>query len=268
MSPKMRLTARKLYYLPSDLWRKATGKKNRLEPAKGDIYIGSGDFIAQGKHQLQLLVELVGLKPTNSVLDVGSGIGRTAVALTNYLNEDGKYEGFDVVEKGVKWCNEHIKKEHPNFNFQYIPLNNDLYNNSKESAENFNFPYSDNQFDLVLLFSVFTHMRPSEIRNYLFEIQRVLKKGGKCLATFFVFNEQEETFIAESNAFRFPFKKNGFRLMDKNVECANIAFKDSNLFKVISESGLEITNVVNGYWKNMNNKKDLADFQDIIVITK
>lgn len=268
LSPEMRLTARKLYYFPTDIIRKITGKKNRLEPAKGDIYIGSGDFIAQGNHHKELLKELTNLKPEDSVLDVGSGIGRTAVALTNYINNSGNYEGFDVVEKGVKWCNSHIKKDFPNFNFQYVPLNNDLYNNSKESAESFKFPYEDNKFDVVFLFSVFTHMRPSEIENYLFEIHRVLKPEGKCLATFFVFNEKEEQFISEKNTFRFPFKEDGFRLMDKNVECANIAFQESALFSTVKKSGLNISEVVNGYWKNMKNKTGLADFQDIIIMKK
>ena len=29
-----------------------------------------------------------------------------------------------------------------------------------------------------------------------------------------------------------------------------------------------ISDIVNGYWKNINNKKELADFQDIILLTK
>ena len=84
-----------------------------MVPAKGDIYTGSGDFMAQGKHHLNLLRELANLKADDAVLDVGSGIGRTAVALTDYLTGNAEYEGFDVVEKGVKWCNEKINKKFP-----------------------------------------------------------------------------------------------------------------------------------------------------------
>ncbi len=268
LSPEMRLLSRKLYYFPSDLLRKISGNKSRLEPDKGDIYIGSGDFIAQGKHQLELLTRLTGLTPESSVLDVGSGIGRTAVALTGFLNKTGSYEGFDVVEKGVKWCNEKINLQFPNFNFMFVPLNNDLYNKAKGDAVSFTFPYDDNRFDLVFLFSVFTHMRPAEVRNYLFEIQRVLKPGGKCLTTFFVFNAEEEKFISEKNSFRFPFKENGYRLMDKNVECANIAFEEENIRKNINDSGLELSEVLHGYWKSEANKTELSDFQDVYVMVK
>ena len=54
---------------------------------------------------LKQFIDLGGLKPEHRVLDIGSGIGRVAIPLTEYLNEKGSYEGFDVVELGVNWCN-------------------------------------------------------------------------------------------------------------------------------------------------------------------
>jgi len=268
LSPGMRLLVRKVYYFPYDLCLIISGKKNNMEPAKGDIYIGSGDFKKQGQHQLHLLKNLVDLDKNDTVLDIGSGIGRTAVALTGYLNSDGIYEGFDVVEKGINWCNSKIKSKYPNFNFRYIPLNNDLYNKAEGKADIFKFPYDANIFDVVFLFSVFTHMRPGEVSNYLLEICRVLKCGGKCLATFFIYNEKEEIYISKNNKFCFPYKEQGFRLMNKNVRCANIAFEADNIFTTIENSGLEISKIVNGYWKNQDNKNKNADFQDIIIMTK
>jgi ubiquinone/menaquinone biosynthesis C-methylase UbiE len=268
LSPGIRLLSRKIYYFPYDLFQNITGTKNKLEPAKGDIYVGSGDFTAQGEHHLFLLKELVNLNPDDTVLDVGSGIGRTAAALTKYLNKNAVYEGFDVVEKGVRWCITNISPAYPNFNFNYVPLNNDLYNNARLKADSYKFPYPDNKFDIVFLFSVFTHMRPSEIFNYLSEIYRVLKPGGKCLATFFLYNQTEEKHISENSAFRFPYKEGGHRLMNKNVKCANIAFREKNIFDIIKNNRLRIDRVVNGYWKNIEYKNDHSDFQDIILMSK
>lgn len=85
LTPGMRLVVRKLFFSPIDLWETITGKRHKYEPPKGDIYIGSGAFITQGRHQLELLKKYIRLKPEDAVLDVGSGIGRTAVALTQYL---------------------------------------------------------------------------------------------------------------------------------------------------------------------------------------
>lgn len=178
LTPEMRFVLRKLFYLPLDTWETLTNKRQKYEPPKGLIYIGSGNFIAQGLRHLELLKKYLYLKPDDDVLDVGCGIGRTAIPLTSYLSHKGSYEGFDVVEKGVKWCNKKIKKDFPNFNFTYVPLRNDLYNNFKETAHSFKFPYEDNSFDKIFLFSVFTHMLVDEIANYLSEIKRVLKPGG------------------------------------------------------------------------------------------
>ena len=75
-----------------------------MEPPKGKIFVGSGDFISQEKNTLELFKEYGNLLPEHTVLDIGSGIGRMAVPLTSYLNNTSQYEGFDIVAEGVNWC--------------------------------------------------------------------------------------------------------------------------------------------------------------------
>ena len=128
LPPTWRLIIRRIYYFPVDLLNSWSGKRHRFEPPMGLIYTGSGDFIKQGKHHLELMIKHLDLKADDHILDIGSGLGRTAAALTTFLNEHGKYEGFDVMKKGVDWC-QRIHNEYPNFNFKYVPLGNDLYNN-------------------------------------------------------------------------------------------------------------------------------------------
>ena len=268
LPPGLRLLARKLYYLPVDVWASVSGKRGRYEPPRGDIYIGSGDFIQQGRHQLDLLQRYIDLQAADAVLDVGSGIGRTAVALTTFLNLEARYEGFDVVEKGVAWCNATIRRDFPNFNFQYVPLNNDLYNNSKQKAVEFRFPYGDAQFDKVFLFSVFTHMQIEEIAHYLCEIARVLRPGGQCLATFFLYNRQNENQVMARPGFHFPVKKDGFRLMDEQVKSANIALDEQRLDEFITTAGLRRIRLVQGYWMAPAMKTADNTFQDVLVLQK
>lgn len=268
LSPNMMFLARKLYYFPIDIYETLMGKRDKYEPPKGDIYTGSGDFIRQGKHQFGLMQRHIHIQPSDAVLDIGSGMGRTAVPLTNHLNQQGRYEGFDVVEKGVNWCNSKIKKDFPNFNFLYVPLNNDLYNNHNEEATDFTFPYDDNQFDKAFLFSVFTHMGIDEIQNYMHEIQRVLKPGGLCFATFFIYDVSIEKTIEKIDGFNFPVKKDGYRLMDEDVTAANIAIEENTLRRMISNANLECTVYDPGFWKNNALKRADNDFQDIIVMKK
>ena len=268
ISPKSRFIVRKIYYYPIDLFEFICGRKNKYVPNKGDIFIGSGDFLAQGKHHLELLNKYADLNENHSVLDIGCGIGRAAVALTQYLSEQGKYEGFDVVEKGILWCKKHITRDFPNFNFQYIPLNNDLYHFTDKKAEEFVFPYANNSFDTIFLFSVFTHMQPLEVQNYFNEIQRVLKPGGKCLATFFLYDEQIEKGISNTeNKINFPYERGNYKLMNEKVPSANIAFKETYINEMIEVSHLKLKNKIYGTWANRANN-DLFDFQDILVFEK
>lgn len=193
LTPTLRFAVRRLYYLPVDCYERVFGKKDPLIPPKGMIFIGSGDFRQQGQHILKLLIDHAGLTPESKVLDIGCGIGRLASALTGFLSPTGSYDGFDIVKKGINWCRKQISSRYPNFTFKHIDLKNDLYNvKTDREAKNFSFPYPDESFDCIALTSVFTHMMPEDVDNYLGQIARVMKSGGKCLATFFLINPEIE----------------------------------------------------------------------------
>lgn len=268
LSPRLRFLIRRLYYLPYDIWTGISRKRHIYEPPKGKIFVGSGDFIGQGRHQVKLLKKWAELNSDGCVLDVGCGVGRTATALTEYLLPEGKYFGFDVVKQGVKWCQSKIGKDFPNFEFRYTPLHNDLYNKAENHSNQYQFPYTDNQFDCVFLFSVFTHMLPEETGHYLKEINRVLKNGQFCLATFFIIPDEDIAFYQKQNKFKFPYRKKGYLLMDSKVQSANVAITESYLEKIINLSHLQIHKQIPGYWKGSIAQSEDRDFQDIIVLKK
>jgi len=263
LPPGLRLLGRKIYYFPIDLYDGITGKRSKNEPKKGDIYVGSSDFLAHGIRQTAVLQKYIDLKNTDHVLDVGCGIGRTAVALTGIITE-GTYEGFDAVEKGIIWCNKNIQQKYSHFHFKFTPIHNDLYNSYSQKAENFTFPYDNGKFDKVFLFSVFTHMQIPEIRRYLDEISRVLKNEGLCLATFFLFDESK----TESGSMHFPHIFDGYKLMDEKVTAANIAVSMRLLNEMAHEAGLKVIKIKEGYWRTQVEKKYADEFQDIVVLKK
>ncbi|TVQ12279.1 MAG: class I SAM-dependent methyltransferase [Bacteroidetes bacterium] len=266
-SPSQRLMVRRLAFLPYDIWDSLTGKRNNNIPPRGMIFTGAGDFINAGKLFLEFFRQYGELKPHHRVLDVGSGIGRMALPLTTFLSEEGSYEGFDIVNTGVKWCQKNISTHHPNFNFKLIALKNDLYSSEGDEAAELKFPYNNEEFDFVFLTSVFTHMVPSETKNYMKEISRVLKPSGKCLATFFVFDYQlPSTPIKPS--FGFPVDHGYYKLMDPRVKSANVAFKYDYIEKELAhDNKLRIKKFVPGYWQGLEKNKDI-DFQDILVFEK
>lgn len=272
LSSNQRFFIRRLYYLPKDTLDKISGTRHKYVPPRGYIYTGSPasakDYVAQGNQQIGLLEKYANLKPNSAVLDIGSGIGRTAIALTDFLNNEGKYEGFDVVERGVDWCNTRIAKEHKNFNFKYVPLFNDLYNTATLKATEFTFPYNDNSIDLAFSFSVFTHMQIEEIQHYFSEIQRVLKPGGCCFSTFFLYDETSEKYISSNKNFAFPVEKDGFRLMSDNVKSGNIAINKSKLNDMLATSNFTDFEIIDGFWKDEIRDSSKLEYQDIVVFRK
>lgn len=268
LSANQRFMIRRLYYLPADTLDSITGKRHKYVPPRGLIYTGSSagseKFIKQGQQQLSVLKESANLKPEDRVLDIGSGIGRTAIALSGYLNSKGSYEGFDVVKLGVDWCNSRLGKDFPNFKFKYVPLYNDLYNDSEQKADDFVFPYEADSFDKVFSFSLFTHMQLIEIQNYFREISKVLKKDGLAFSTFFLFDKKDEKRIENNGDYSFPVCRDGYKLMSDQVKSGNIAIHKDKLSKMMADEGLEIVKIIDGFWKGVKS----IEFQDIVVFKR
>ena len=110
-----------------------------------------------------------------------------AVPLLEFLEPDVRYEGFDVVEEGIKWCRREITPRHPNFKFQLADLYNGRYNpHGTVHAAEYRFPYNHSSFDFAISTSVFTHLGPAEVENYLREAFRVLRPGGRLFGTWFL----------------------------------------------------------------------------------
>ena len=150
-----------------------------------------GGTMAIGLNHLEQLKEMANLAPEHKVLDVGCGVGRTAIPLTSYLSEAGGYEGFDVSADAIQWCRDQISSRFPNFGFTYEDVFNGGYNPSGLiQPTQFTFPYPDEYFDLAVLYSVFTHMLPEDLEHYLSEIARVLKEGGTMIAAFLLLSSQ------------------------------------------------------------------------------
>lgn len=265
--PSWRLRLRRVYYMPVDIIDGIRGKRNALTPPKGLIFTGSGDYIKQGQVFLQHFKKLGGLAPNHAVLDVGSGMGRMAVPLTDFLNEAGSYEGFDIMPDAVKWCQENITTQFPKFKFTCVPLSNSLYTSKGEAPAKFKFPYKDGQFDFVFLTSVFTHMMPEDVARYLIEINRVLKPNGKCFATFFYIDDQAIAHMGNQEKPFFPHSFTNYYLHNLKVPEANIGFTPEFIQELLSATQLQIEKIHQGWWSGRA-KAESIDFQDILIFNK
>ena len=264
MPPSLRYVMRYLVYTPIDLLDTVTGRRNKNIPPKRLIYTGGGDFLAIGKKIVDHIRHHHLITPSSNVLDIGSGLGRIALPLTAHLTT-GRYEGFDIIKSGVRWCQKHITSKFANFNFQWIQLSNDLYTNKGADATHFVFPYKENEFDLAIAISVFTHMVPGEVENYISEIKRVLKSGGHCYATFFILNADSSFAMETSTDFNFKFNHGHYSLLDEIVKSANVAYKEEYLRELFHKNSLEIVSIEYGSWSGAH-AKTAFDFQDVVIL--
>jgi SAM-dependent methyltransferase len=269
----IRWMLRRLYFTPFDIADRILGRREEFVPPKSKIFTGSVDgFKASGERLVQMLEGLAGLKPDTKIVDIGSGMGRLAVPLTRYLSLNGRYEGLDVVESGIRWCNETIAPKHPNFRFTLADVFNKEYNPSgRLKPSEYRFPYADGSVDLVVLASVFTHMLPTDMEWYVSEISRVLKKGGRCFATYFLVNhESRRRMDAGESSLRFRHELGTYSVVNTKVPELGVGYDEGYVRDVLN--GLfGHTTIYYGGWCGRpplwSPESGLGD-QDVVLATK
>lgn len=206
-----------------------------------------------------------GLRPTDRVLDIGSGIGRKTLPLLDFLI-GGSYEGIDPIASQVRWCTEKITPRYPNFRFQEIDVWNKRYNpKGSVKPSEYIFPFRDSEFDFVILGSVFTHMFIGEIEHYVDEIARVLKTGAKGLITFFLLNDESERLIAQgkSTLSMVHEYENGSKACDAGGLESAVGHQEQFVLAMFERRGLRAEVAERGSWCGRH-----ADYyQDIVKIT-
>jgi ubiquinone/menaquinone biosynthesis C-methylase UbiE len=240
-------------------------------PPAHAVFIGNGDFEAVGKMLLGHFVGEGGLKPSDKVLDVGCGMGRAALPMVDFLDArtGGSYDGFDIVWKGIEWCQKKYR-QYSHFKFVHADVYNLHYNpGGRNKSNEYQFPYPDNTFDFVLLTSVFTHMLPADVENYLSEIARVMKPGATCFITYFVINDESRKLIEQGKMqqnFDFKYNYGNYSLVYDNDPEHAIGFKLDYLQKIYTASGLTIKEpILYGEWSG---RKPHYSFQDVIIAHK
>jgi SAM-dependent methyltransferase len=225
------------------------------------------EFKELGIQSLKVLLNYTHIRPSSRVLDIGCGYGRLAIPLTRYLVDGGSYVGIDVMADATEDCVQRISAEHRNFQFQHIDVHNGLYNHeSGLAAPDSRFALADNQFDVVFMFSVFSHMMPGDVSAYLCEIERVLKPGGMLMTTFFILNKHAQDAIDAGNTRRtFRFPAAGYFADDDERHESAVAYQQAQVDELIRGSGLEYVHTFYGQWAN---RRWALNGQDAVICIK
>jgi SAM-dependent methyltransferase len=170
------------------------------------------------------------------------------------------------VRAEIRWCRKNITPRFPNFNFHHIDvLNKQTNRKGKLPASSYRFSLTDGQFDFVFLTSVFTHMLLEDIENYLKEISRVLKTGGRLLASYFLLNEEARTLLkAKGTRFKYPYGTS--LVIDPKLPEASIAHQEETIRILYRKFNLSIIEPIRyGSWSG---RDEYFSSQDLILAEK
>ena len=150
---------------------------DRMATAIGAV--SAAEFHRSGRLELDLLIQ-VGFTSNTDLVDVGCGSGRLAAHLDPEYT--GRYLGTDLSADLTDYARANFGGS--NRSFQVV---NDL-----------TIPAADNSFDMACFFSVLTHLRHEESFLYLCEARRVLRPGGRIVATFLEYSQRNHWAVFDS----------------------------------------------------------------------
>lgn len=247
--------------------REGTAERSLPLPPQNLRFMNEDDakFIRIGSDNLALMIEH-GFTAQSRLLDIGSGYGRLPSAIIRDMDYQARYVGVDILPRHIEWCVQNISSVRPNFQFDVMDVKNDRYNpQGRFLASEYRLPFDEASFDYSVLFSVFTHMYELDIANYLRQIHRVLRLGGRCMATFFMFDEARLPAVTDpANPLRMTQALNGYTLYHNPDDPLHaIAFHRAFVIGLIEQTGFRVVQEHCGTWAGGS-----RCYQDLVVFEK
>jgi SAM-dependent methyltransferase len=231
----------------------------RLKSAPEEFVERVGGGAGVGLEFIDYFVDYADLGREESVLDFGCGTGRMALPMARMLNSSSKYLGIDLDAELIDWCNRNIGSSDSRFHFMRSNSMNMLYNPSGEEIFQIHAPTDSVTFAFAT--SVFTHLCASQAREYLAELARCTKKGGRVLVTAYLF----ESAPPVGASLR-------FQPLDRETWTTNMAvpetvtgFQLDSFVEWTATAGFKLRHLLPGSWAK---KIDEHSFQDVLVLDR
>jgi SAM-dependent methyltransferase len=142
--------------------------------------------MAEARAHVELLTGAVGAADLGAVdyLDVGCGS-----KLTEYLLSEGQpvghYTGVDVHEELIDFLVSEI--DDPRFDYHHADIHHEYANpGGAPLTSRTRLPLDDRTFDLIGLFSVFTHQNPADYRSLLELLRHYVRPDGRLVFSLYV----------------------------------------------------------------------------------
>ena|SRR5690242_6232922 len=109
-------------------------------------------------------------------------------------------------------------------------------------------------------------MLPGDVSNYLLEGHRVLRKGGRCLITYFLVNDESSELIQSNKiTINFKYKHDRDHTASNEMPELAVALDERWVTNLYQKTGLNITGLYYGSWCG---RQEYLSYQDIILGVK
>jgi len=222
---------------------------------------GGKRLVKWGETVAGLLADHASLQSGQGVLEIGCGCGSAAFALTRIL-ENETYIGTDIDRISIESCRRNELFKQKRFRFDWMDVHHPMYNpEGKIPAPSYRFPYADGRFDVIFLISVFTHMLPEDVQNYIREFGRMLRPGGKCLVTTFLMDSGYDGYID------FPYDHGDYRLHQEIVPEKAVGYYQAFFERHFQQNHMRLMKKpLLGQWrKTIGGCSDIVFGQDVLI---
>ena len=212
------------------------------------------------------------LAPEHTVLELGCGIGRDAIELTQILGPTGRYIGVDIIRPSIEWAHANIAARFRQFEFHHFDIYSEVHNNvGIHVASDFGLPAEDRSVDRVIAQSVFTHIFRADVSYYLGEFERILRPDGLGFVTFFVLDDETRDLLTTRPrnstfpplSFEHEYERDVWINDTEHPEGA-VAYERRAVESLIAKNRLKLVELHRGYWPG---REGTTDGQDIAIIS-
>ena len=170
------------------------------------------------------------------IVDWGCGSGRVARHIIRELNPDQHFMGFDIDKSAIEWANVNI-----------APL-------FKQSRMDPPLDIDSAAVDILLAYSVLTHLSLNDMRKWISEAARIVKKGG-----YFIFTILSDTALVN--------------LMPYAETSIITEYSDKGIYDTQENDQLESMGVSGDYYRNVWLREDfirseMQEFFEVVAVER
>lgn len=234
------------------------------------------EWLRWGEEWSMLLRIYGNITQHSSILEINCGIGRTAFPLRYVLSSAGRFEGFDIYQHKVDFLKNTFHKAYSNFHFSWADIFSPYYHpEGNIPANEYEFQYLDETFDIVYAASAFPHLLPEGVANYFYQTARVLKQGGRCVFSFFLLDnyhpgrQRPLGFARPDFNFDHAYQddKGACAVSNPDHPEAVVAYHLTHIEKLADQVGLKLVQLpIPGLWSGRSST--WISTQDLIILEK